>query len=66
MAELNVERDAEPWHEYDEEPDCTWCGGEGYDDCDDPIQCFRKHTPGGLCPCGACGGSGRGKDQVIW
>ena len=50
----------------DEDRHCTHCGGEGYDECDDPIQCTRLHTSDGLCPCGACGGTGLGKDQTIW
>lgn len=52
--------------EYDDDLDCTLCGGEGYEECGDPIQCGRRHTPGGWCPCTGCGGSGRAEDQVIW
>lgn len=52
--------------ENDEDSDCTICGGEGYDDCADPIQCFAPHTDGGLCPCIGCGGSGLARDQRIW
>lgn len=35
---------------YDDDPNCSICGGEGWDDC----------------PCAACGGSGLAKDQTIW
>lgn len=51
---------------YADDDVCTHCGGDGYDDCDDPIQCLRTHTSTGLCPCAACGGSGLAKDQTIW
>lgn len=51
---------------YDDDADCTLCAGEGYDECYDPIQCCATHSPGGLCPCIGCGGSGLGKDQTIW
>lgn len=51
---------------YDEDPDCTICGGEGYDECHDPIQCCQSHTAGDLCPCKGCGGTGLAKDQTIW
>jgi hypothetical protein len=42
---------------------CTHCGGEGV--------CWDGSDPFGDCPdephrCHACGGSGRGKDQVVW
>ena len=49
-----------------EDDSCTHCAGDGYDECRDPIQCTRPHTTDGLCPCGACGGTGRAKDQTIW
>ena len=46
-----------------EDTDCSHCGGEGL--------CWDGSDPLGDCPdeshaCHACGGSGRGKDQVIW
>lgn len=53
---------------YRDEPDdddarCTHCGGEGL--------CAEGADPLGDCPdelhrCHACGGSGEGRDQVIW
>lgn len=45
---------------------CTFCGGEGWDECDDPYQCTSEHLSSGLCPCKACGGSGNATDQTIW
>lgn len=52
--------------ESDGERDCFLCGGEGYDDCDDPIECTSPQTRDGLCPCKSCGGSGLAKDMTIW
>lgn len=57
----------EPWD--DDDPDCTLCAGEGYAECNDPIQCMERHIGGGeypLCPCIGCGGSGLARDQRIW
>ena len=57
-------------YEYDEEADCSICGGEGYKGCDDWIQCMSPHHVGSgpdqLCQCAACHGSGLARDQVIW
>ena len=56
----------------DEEPDdegggnCHWCGGEGWDECDDPLECTSTHSASGLCRCKSCGGSGDAKDMTIW
>jgi hypothetical protein len=50
----------------DEELDCFHCGGEGYVDCPNPMECTRRHTPDGACPCGSCGGSGLAEDMTIW
>jgi hypothetical protein len=46
--------------------DCSICGGEGYEDCPDPIQCMQGHPIGGMHRCDACGGTGMAKDQVMW
>lgn len=55
---------------YDEEDedggDCFWCGGDGWVECDDPIQCTYPHNGLGECPCSSCGGSGAAKDMTIW
>lgn len=47
------------------EADCFHCDGEGWVECDDPIQCTREHY-NDLCRCSSCGGSGRAKDMTIW
>ena len=61
--------------EYEFDDECSWCDGEGEDECNDPIQCTRRHTTMEhpetgqvfqFCVCAACGGSGRAKDQTIW
>lgn len=49
-----------------EEHDCYFCGGEGWTECDDPIQCTQEHDELGQCPCKSCGGSGLAKDMTIW
>lgn len=59
--------DPDEWeYDYDENGACTMCGGDGYVECWDPIQCCLPHTRDGYCPCGACNGSGLAKDQTIW
>lgn len=45
---------------------CYWCGGDGWQECDDPIQCTDVHNEWGECPCASCGGSGLAKDMMIW
>lgn len=61
--------------EYDasESAHCFWCSGDGWVECDDPIQCTRQHQvlendcgAWQFCPCGSCGGSGLAKDMTIW
>jgi len=49
--------------EYDDELDCSWCGGEGVQDNDDPL------WYGFDCdwiPCRCCGGTGQRKHQTIF
>lgn len=53
-----------PWY-ADDDADCSFCGGDGYEECDDRIQCTERHI-NGMCRCVACNGSGRAKDQTIW
>lgn len=50
---------------YEDDRRCYWCGGDGWDECDDPIQCTNEHQYG-LCRCSSCGGSGLAKDMTIW
>jgi hypothetical protein len=58
-----------------EDTRCTICGGEGYVECDDWIQCTSRHltyrhpdTGESVLEerCHACGGTGAAKDQTIW
>ena len=56
---------SEPDDIWDDEPDCSWCGGDGWEECDDPIQCTYRHD-WREHPCPACGGSGLAKDQTLW
>ena len=56
---------SDEWDWDDDEADCSWCGGDCYTECDDPIQCTRRHVEG-LCPCGACAGTGLASHQTIW
>lgn len=67
MSEYNddLSDDDEPYDGESQER-CHWCGGEGWDGCDDPIQCTRSHNKFGECQCGSCGGSGLAKDMTIW
>lgn len=41
--------------------DCTRCGGEGFQESDDPLWDGQD-----IIDCKACGGSGRRKDQTVW
>jgi hypothetical protein len=59
--------DDEPFDfDYDDDPGCSWCGGDGFDECYDPIQCCDPECDGEIGPCRACNGSGMSKDQVVW
>lgn len=53
---------ADDWD--DEYVPCSWCGGEGFSDCDDPIQCLDPACNGELCTCRGC--NGLGHSQVVW
>lgn len=50
----------------DEDRDCYWCHGEGWDECSHPLECTKQHSRDGLCRCDSCGGSGLAKDMTIW
>jgi hypothetical protein len=59
--------------EYERDGDCTRCGGERFVECPNPLECTRRHLGGDrfgwgreVCPCGACGGTGKAKDQTVW
>jgi hypothetical protein len=51
---------------YDDDPACTWCGGDAWAECDDPIQCCDPKCDGQIHQCPACGGTGLAEHQVIW
>ena len=51
---------------YDDDPECTHCGGEQWTDCDDPIQCTYARCDGETHPCPACHGTGLAKHQWLW
>lgn len=53
--------DDEDW-DYDEDGDCTWCGGEGINDDPDWDEWDGKTLP----KCKACGGTGLAKDQTLF
>lgn len=50
----------------DGERDCHWCGGEGFSECDIPLECTKRHNQWDECPCASCGGTGCAKDMTIW
>lgn len=43
---------------------CTWCGGEGETEIDDPL--VDDCDEWGTGPCSACGGTGLRKHQTIF
>lgn len=62
--------DYEDYPPENEDADCTICGGDGWQECTDPIQCMAPNHIGipedPLCPCIGCRGSGLARDQTIW
>lgn len=48
----------------DEEWDCTFCGGEGYAEVDDPL--WDDCDEFGWGECSACGGTGLRKHQTVF
>lgn len=62
--------DFEDFEDYERDDelqgDCFHCGGEGWVECDDPIQCTAWHTKDGCERCHSCNGSGLAKDMTIW
>lgn len=52
--------------DYDDDPGCSWCGGDGWEECTDTLAGCGAGCTGRICPCGACNGSGLAKDQVVW
>jgi hypothetical protein len=60
------ERDEDAVDPDESDRQCYFCCGEGWTECDDPIQCTKPHNRRGDCRCSSCGGSGFAKDMVIW
>lgn len=51
--------------EFYEDPDelpCTWCGGEGWQENDDPLW----YGDADEVPCTACSGTGLRKNQTVF
>ena len=53
---------------YDEDDDdrCSRCGGDGWVECSDPMECTTPHNEYDECQCSSCGGTGQRKDMTIW
>lgn len=70
MSEIDDDSDFDDFGPDDEERECFHCGGEGWVECSNPLECTRQHIGnaiiGQACQCGSCGGSGLAKDMVIW
>lgn len=49
--------------DYDDELDCTWCGGEGIQENDDP---FWYGFDVDMIPCQCCAGTGLRSHQTIF
>ena len=61
----NEEESDPPMWDETAESDCTWCFGDGWEECGDPIQCTRRHHLGDH-PCSACAGSGLRSKQTVF
>jgi hypothetical protein len=49
---------------YDDDPNCTWCGGEPWaQECSNPLECWCGGNKG---HCSACNDTGLAKYQTIW
>jgi hypothetical protein len=68
MTGPDADNDWDGWDDatYDDDPDCSFCGGDGEEECADPIQCFTPRCNGEWHQCPACRGSGLARDQRIW
>lgn len=66
MATPDVDDDWQYRDGDDEDERCTGCNGEGWVECDDPIQCCDPRCDGEFHPDPACGGTGLARHQVLW
>jgi len=57
--------DSDYWDGEDDRH-CTFCGGDQWTECDDPIQCLDPRCDGEWHPCPACRGTGLAEHQVLW
>jgi DnaJ-class molecular chaperone len=63
MSEHYDEYDYEAEYDDDDELQCTWCGGEGIQENDDPLWYgFDKD----FIPCQCCNGTGLRKHQTVF
>jgi DnaJ-class molecular chaperone len=60
-SEVRDERAEDDFDDHDYYGDCSWCGGEGIAESDDPMWDDDDWV---RCP--SCGGSGRAEDMTIW
>lgn len=57
-----IEEADDDWlDEFGDELDCTWCGGDGWQENDDPLW-----YDGDIIPCQACDGTGLRKHQTVF
>ena len=67
-SEVGEPQDYE-YDDYDDEPGCMTCGGEGYEECEDVNSsegCWEADCNGIIHTCPNCRGSGKAKDQRFW
>lgn len=62
-ASVDEDDDDGIW-DYDDDPGCTWCGGEGWAEVDDPL--WDECDEFGYGPCAACNGTGQRRHQWVF
>ena len=66
---MSIAYDESGYSEYDDEPACQTCGGEGFEVCEDVNSsegCWESDCNGDIHTCSNCRGSGLAKDQWYW
>jgi len=63
MQEHEGFEEYDDYFDDDDEWECTWCGGEGFDDDPNWGDWVDEH---GLAPCKACNGTGLRKHQTLF
>ena len=61
-----AEDDFDDYDGTDDDPSCSWCGGDACEECGDPIQCCDPDCDGETHQCPACNGTGLAEHQVMW